>query len=95
MRSHHAPVDRATARVGSVLVGDDGFFARNVAVRRVDEVISDVAVAVPSLAGETLHEISANTPAGSLGCAGGGPRGSGRTGDRGARPVDSASIPTG
>ncbi|WP_336000228.1 alpha/beta fold hydrolase [Halorientalis halophila] len=66
MRSHHALVDEATVRLGSLLVGDDGFFARSVDSPRVDEMLPSVSVSVPSLTEEELHELSAETPAGTV-----------------------------
>ncbi|EJN57588.1 alpha/beta fold hydrolase [Halogranum rubrum] len=66
MPSHHALVDEATVHLGSLFVGDNGFFARSVDSPRVDEMLPSVDVPVPSLTGEGLHELSADTPVGTL-----------------------------
>ncbi|WP_411968938.1 hypothetical protein [Haloferax sp. YSSS75] len=67
MVSHHALIDRATVRLGSLFVGGNGFFAQSVDAPRVEETLSSVSVSVPTLNGEELHEISADTPVGTLG----------------------------
>jgi pimeloyl-ACP methyl ester carboxylesterase len=66
MLSHHALVDEATVRLGSLFVGDDGFFASSVDSPRVDEMLPEIDVSVPSLTGEGLYELSAATPVGTL-----------------------------
>ncbi|MDS0222279.1 alpha/beta hydrolase [Haloarcula sp. S1AR25-5A] len=66
MPSHHAIVDRATVRLGSLLVGDDGFFARSVDSPGFDEMLQSVSVSVPSLTGEGIHKLSAEMPVGTL-----------------------------
>ncbi|KAB1190461.1 hypothetical protein GJR96_15900 [Haloferax sp. MBLA0076] len=67
MVSHHALIDRATVRLGSLFVGGNRFFARSVDAPRVEEMLPSVSVSVPTLAGEGIHEISAETPVGTLG----------------------------
>lgn len=64
--SHHAIVDEATARLGSLLVGEDGFFARSVDSPGIEEMLQSISVSVPSLTEEGVHEFSAETPVGPL-----------------------------
>jgi hypothetical protein len=66
MPSYHALVDEATVRLGSLFVGDDGFFASSVDSPRVDEMLPEIDVSVPSLSGKGLYELSAETPVGTL-----------------------------
>lgn len=66
MPSVHAILDEATVRLGSLLIGDNGFFARSVDSLRVDEMLPSVNVSVPPLAEEGVHELFAETPVGTL-----------------------------
>ncbi|NLV06198.1 alpha/beta fold hydrolase [Haloarcula rubripromontorii] len=66
MPSPHALVDEATVRLGSLFVGDGGFFARSVDAPRVDEMLPGIDVSVPPLTGERRHELSVETPVGPL-----------------------------
>ena len=62
----HVFLDRLTIRMGALLTGGNGYFARNIDSPPIGETLSTISIDLPEWSGESLHELRVETFAGTL-----------------------------